>query len=99
MEEQQRTVTDIIAVLVYWPIVQGVKLAARFGADVNKIPLSYYRDADFRTLRNGALDRFGTRLEQRFTRQEISNMMEKAGLHDIRFSENEPFWVAVGLRK
>ena len=46
-----------------------------------------------------ALDRFGTRLEKRFTAPEIRGMMERAGLVDIRFSEGEPFWCAVGFRR
>ena len=29
----------------------------------------------------------------------ISSMMEKAGLERIQFSENMPFWCAVGFRK
>jgi len=49
-------------------------------------------------MRTDALDRFGTRLEHRFTRAEIQEMMEAAGLKDIVFSEREPFWVACGVR-
>ena len=48
-------------------------------------------------MRTNALDRFGTRLEQRFTRHEIAAMMENAGLRDLRFSEAPPFWCAVGI--
>lgn len=95
----KRAVTDLIAVLVYWPIVNGAKLAERLGADVGEAPLRSYHEADFRTIRNDALDRFGTRLEQRFTRQEITDMMETAGLRDIFFREEEPFWVALGTRE
>tara|TARA_A100001011_G_scaffold295387_1_gene307685 strand:+ start:125 stop:295 length:171 start_codon:yes stop_codon:yes gene_type:complete len=47
-------------------------------------------------MRTDALDRFGTRLEQRFTRNEIKNMMQNAGLENIEFSNSKPFWVAVG---
>ncbi len=94
----KRMVTDLIAVLVYWPMARAAKLAERLGADVSNVPLSYYRDAGFRTIRNDALDRFGTRLEQRFTRIEIAEMMEKAGLKNIRFREAEPYWVALGTR-
>ena len=46
-----------------------------------------------------ALDRFGTRLEQRFSKKQIKEMMEKAGLEKVRFSDKAPFWVAVGFRK
>jgi hypothetical protein len=49
-------------------------------------------------MRTDALDRFGTRLEQRFSRAEIERMMTNAGLSGINFSEREPFWVAVGRK-
>ncbi len=94
----KRLVTDIIAILVYLPIARLAKLAERLGANVSKVPLSYYRDASFRTIRNDALDRFGTRLEQRFTRDEITELMKNAGLKNIRFHEAEPYWVALGIR-
>ncbi len=47
-------------------------------------------------MRTDALDRFGTRLEQRFSREQIKVMMEKVGLERIEFSANMPFWCAVG---
>ena len=49
-------------------------------------------------MRTDALDRFGTRLEQRFTREEIEIMMQDAGLENIEFSNSKPFWVAVGYK-
>ena len=61
-------------------------------------PLSAYRSVSFYTMRTDALDRFGTRLEQRFTRRQIEQMMTAAGLEQIRFSESEPFWVACGIK-
>ena len=45
------------------------------------------------------LDRFGTKLEKRFTKAEISLMMIKSGLSDIEFSNSTPFWVAIGYKK
>ena len=50
-------------------------------------------------MRTDALDRFGTRLEQRFTRAEIEAMMRAAGLERIAFSDQAPFWCALGYRK
>jgi len=50
-------------------------------------------------MRTDALDRFGTRLEQRFTQQQINSMMKHAGLENILFSSEVPFWCAVGYRK
>jgi hypothetical protein len=50
------------------------------------------------TLRTDSRDRFGTPLEQRFTRSEVEAMMRKAGLVDMRFSPAEPYWCAVGRK-
>jgi exonuclease III len=44
------------------------------------------------------LDRFGTRLEHRFRREEIAGMMERAGLRETVFSDHAPYWCAVGRR-
>ena len=50
-------------------------------------------------MRTDALDRFGTRLEQRFTKKEIHSMMIESGLTNISFSKEIPFWTAVGYKK
>ena len=91
-------VTDAIAFLVYWPLARLSRIAERLGANVNSVPLSFYRHRSFYTMRTDARDRFGTPLEQRFSRRQICDMMERAGLTDIRFSDGEPFWCVVGLR-
>jgi hypothetical protein len=62
------------------------------------IPLQGYEDQSFYIIRNDSLDRFGTPLEQRFSRKEIKAMMEKSGLTDIIFSEQNPYWHAVGRK-
>jgi len=49
-------------------------------------------------MRTDARDRFGTPLEQRFTRKQIESMMQSAGLIDIKFSESAPYWCVVGLK-
>jgi hypothetical protein len=50
-------------------------------------------------MRTDALDCFGTRLEHRMPRTEITAMMERCGLGDIRFSPAVPFWCAVGIKR
>ena len=50
-------------------------------------------------MRTDAYDRFCTRLEKRFTRAEIEAMLDRAGFVDIRFSDSEPFWCAVGIKR
>ena len=50
-------------------------------------------------MRTDSRDRFGTPLEQRFTKVQIKEIMLDAGLEDIVFSESDPYWCAVGNKK
>lgn len=95
----RRSLTAAIAAAVYWPLARLARAAERGGRDVRNFPLSTYRNASFYTMRTDALDRFGTRLEHRFSREQIARMMTAAGLTDIVFSEHAPFWVACGRKK
>jgi SAM-dependent methyltransferase len=89
---------DLLAALVYWPLARAARLFERLGCNVAGWPLNAYRWRTYYSMRNDALDRFGTRLEHRMTRSQIKAMMEKAGLRDIRFSGSTPFWCAVGFK-
>ena len=91
-------VCDVIAAMVYWPLARIAKVLEKRGLPVDAMPLAPYRDRSLYVMRTDALDRFGTRLEQRFTKAQISEMMRKAGLERIRFSET-PCWCAVGYKK
>ena len=95
----KQRVSDVLALGVYWPLARFAHAAERLGADVSHFPLGAYRDRSFYTMRSDALDRFGTRLEHRFSRRELTDMMERAGLHRIVVAPNEPFWCAVGYRR
>lgn len=94
----KKMVTNTIAFTVYHPLARCARWLERRGKDVSFFPLSAYRHHSFYTMRTDALDRFGTKLEQRFTRPEIQTMMERCGLTDIRFRDDEPFWVACGRK-
>ena len=92
-------VAQILAVVIYWPLARLSLLGEKCGFDVGNWPLSSYRDRSLYSMRTDSLDRFGTRLEQRFTREEIGRMMEQSGLNQIRFAEKGPaFWCAIGRR-
>jgi SAM-dependent methyltransferase len=91
--------SQICAAIVYYPLARLSLFLERTGINVTPIPLSSYRGQSFYTMRTDALDRFGTRLEQRFSREAIRLMMERAGLHQIVFSESVPYWCAVGRKK
>jgi len=100
----KQIVCDVIGLFVYYPLVGLAKLLKRANVSKSiwsKLPLSVYaeNDCSLQILRNDALDRFGTKLENRFSRVEIKSMMENAGLDNIEFSENAPYWVAIGRKK
>ena len=92
-------VSQVIAAIIYWPIARTAAIMEKFDVDVSNVPLSSYRDKSYYTMRTDALDRFGTRLEHRFTREEISQLMADAGLDDISFRDGVPYWCAVGYRQ
>jgi SAM-dependent methyltransferase len=92
-------ICDVIATLIYWPLARTAALIAKLGVSLQSFPLAYYRDKSFYVMRTDALDRFGTRLEKRFRRDQIAAMLEAAGLVDIRFSEGQPFWCAVARKR
>jgi hypothetical protein len=91
--------TQVVAALVYWPLARAARLAERLGLDrrwVELVPLSFYRSKPFYIMRNDALDRFGTRVEHRYTREELRCLMETSGLRDVTVSPDPPYWCAVG---
>lgn len=91
-------ITNLIASLVYFPLARLSLLGEKIGFNVDQWLLSSYRKTSFYTMRTDSRDRFGTPLEKRFTKQEIKTMMQAAGLNNIIFSENFPFWCAIGKK-
>jgi SAM-dependent methyltransferase len=98
-KEKKLFITGLIARFVYWPLARLSLIIERLGVSVESIPLSMYRHASFYSMQTDALDRFGTRLEKRFTAQSIRSMLESAGLCDIQFSDAPPYWCAMGFRR
>lgn len=92
-------VTTAIALLAYLPLARVAKLAERANFDVSSFPLAHYRHHSVYTMLTDSRDRFGTPLEQRFTRREIQEMFEAAGLEQVRFSNVAPYWCALGIKK
>lgn len=96
----KKSVCDLIAISVYMPFVLSGKALKKIGLHslANKLPLNGYQSQSFYIIRNDALDRFGTSLEQRFSKVEVEQMMRNVGLDEIVISNNLPFWHAVGKR-
>ena len=90
-------ISQVFAALVYFPLARIALVLEKLGMNVADFPLSQYRNNSFYVMRNDALDRFGTRLEKRFSKNEIRHMMERSGLENITFSTTS-FWTAVGYK-
>jgi ubiquinone/menaquinone biosynthesis C-methylase UbiE len=95
------SVCEVIAMVIYLPLVFLAGMVKTIFPNKNwysKFPLSYYIGKSFKVIRNDALDRFGTPLEKRFSKKQITEMLEKAGLEEIRFSDNTPYWHSVARK-
>ena len=88
------SLSEIIALLIYWPLARLSRVLSALKIPSTGIPLHHYEKLSFHVMRNDALDRFGTTLENRFSRAEITEMLKSAGFEEssIRFSDDEPFW-------
>jgi SAM-dependent methyltransferase len=93
----RHVICDALAGGVYYPLARGAAWAERLGLDVDHWPLSAYRHRSFYMMRTDSLDRFGTRLEKRYTREQVEALLHNAGLTDIQFCSSV-FWCAVGTR-
>ena len=96
----KKLVCDFLALTIYLPMAFLTRLVKRvFGGKLyEKLPISWYHDKTFNIMRNDSLDRFGTPLEQRYSRADITEMMTSCGLTDIEISDIEPLWHAVGKK-
>lgn len=91
-------ISQVVAGLVYFPLARIASGFEKIGISVENVPLSAYRHRSFYAMRTDALDRFGTRLERRFSRNEIEVMMTRAGLSNISFREHVPYWCALARK-
>lgn len=96
----KKACADVLAFTVYVPLVLAARCCNLVAPSVAaRLPLSYYMDKSLRIMRNDALDRFGTPLEKRFSRQEIAAMLEASGFADIIFSSKAPYWHCIATKK
>lgn len=91
-------ITVIIAYLIYFPLARFALLCHKLGVNVANFPLTDYKDKPFYFMKTDALDRFGTRLEKRFSKQDIIDMLTVSGFKDIKFSEGNPCWVCISKK-
>ncbi len=91
---------DVLAIVFYMPFVLTFRLLNFAGLKnlAQKLPLADYGDKSFFIIRNDSLDRFGTRLEHRFSKQQVIELMEKSGLGNIVVSPASPYYHAIGQK-
>ena len=94
----KRAVSEPIAAFVYWPLARLALVMEKLGINARNFPLYNYRNKSLYSMRTDSLDRFGTRLEHRFRKEQIRDMMLAAGFVRIRFSERDPYWCASGIK-
>ena len=95
----KKITTFLIALTIYFPLAKFAKFLSFINIDVSNFPLSDYKNKTFYFMATDSLDRFGTKLEKRFTKREIEKMLLDAGFADIKFSESTPYWVALAWKK
>jgi ubiquinone/menaquinone biosynthesis C-methylase UbiE len=90
----------VLASVVYLPLVVLVRMLKALGLKVwQRMPLAFYHNKSFRIMRNDALDRFGTSVEVRFSRDRINSLLEGAGFHRMAFSPHAPYWHGIATKK
>jgi len=97
----KRFVCDLLAVVIYMPIILWVRFLMFLGLNslAKKMPLNSYHNKSFFIVRNDSLDKFGTSLEQRFSKKEVEELMVNSGLENIVISTGTPFYHTIGRKK
>lgn len=84
------TLTWALTIGVYLPLISLGHAVAPLGL-ANKVPLyDFYRGKSLRRIRQDVYDRFFTRIEQRFRKEEILALRDT--FHEVVVSDDPPYW-------
>ena len=92
-------ISQTIAFFIYFPLARLSKLLKKLGLNTENFPMNQYQDLSLYVMRTDALDRFGTKIEKRFSRKQIQKILEESNFENIKFSEDAPYWCCVGYKK
>lgn len=92
-------VSWLISLFVYLPLAKISKFFSFLKINTKNIPLNDYKDKSFYTMKTDALDRFGTKLEKRFSKKDIYELLINNGFKDITFSDKSPYWCVCCYKK
>lgn len=95
----KKIICDFIAFTIYFPLSRFANFLSKRNINIENIPLSDYRNKPLYQLRNDALDRFGTRLEKRFSKSQIKFLLEKNNFYNVTFSDEMPYWCCLAYKK
>ena len=95
----KKNLCNLIALSIYFPSSIIYRFLNKLGFNTSDFPLSYYTDKSFYVMKTDALDRFGTKVENRYLKKEIEDLLIKSGFDNIKFSDNEPFWHVLAYKK
>ena len=98
-KQPKNFVCNLIAYFVYFPLSRLAYVLEKIGFNVSNIPLTGYRLKPFYECKVDACDRFGTRLEHRFSKLQITEMLIKCGFGDIHFSPTTPYWCCIAIKQ
>ena len=92
-------ISQTIAFFIYFPLARLSKLLKKLGFNTENFPMNQYQDLSLYVMRTDALDRFGTKIEKRFSRKQIQKILVESNFENIKFSEDAPYWCCVGYKK
>ena len=92
-------ISQTIAFFIYFPLARLSKLLKKLGFNTENFPMNQYQDLSLYVMRTDALDRFGTKIEKRFSRKQIQKILEESNFENIKFSEDAPYWCCIGYKK
>lgn len=96
----KKIICFIIAILIYFPLAKlNLFLNKLVPARKIDLPLNYYKNKDFYIMYNDALDRFGTKIEKRFSKEEIRTLLIETGFKNIKFNNSMPYWTVLSYKK
>ena len=84
--------------IIYLPFSKLSFIFDKLNINTSKVPLSFYKDKSFYTMRTDSADRFGTILEKRFSKLQIKRNDGKENLQNIKFSIKNHFGVLSDIK-
>lgn len=79
---------------IYLPFARISKILGKSGVSAENIPLHNCANMSFKIKANDSLDRFGTKIEKRFNKSKITEMLKRGGfvINTLNYTAKAPYW-------